>query len=79
MNEKDLMDKIQAHADELPKVRNVTDVYVSVMSRVVERLTPDELKAVIALGALVDDRTSRMIPVLRWDQIGDMGPGRRIV
>lgn len=79
MNEKDLMDKIQAHADELPKVRNVTDVYVKVMARVVDKLTPDELDAVIALGALVEDRSTRMIPVLRWDQIGEMGAGRPIV
>lgn len=79
MDEKALMDKIMAYAGELPKVRNVTDVYVRVMATMAEKMTSDELDAVIALGALVDDRSARMIPVLRWDQIERMDVGRPIV
>ena len=81
MNELDLMEKIKNHAQELPKVRSVTDVYVRVMALIANKLTQDELEAVIALGALVDDRSSRMIPVLRWEQIEemDLGRGRPVV
>lgn len=79
MSEDELMDKILAYSSELPKVRNVTDVYVRVMAQMIDKMAPDELEAVIALGALVEDRSSRMIPLLRWDQIEEMGEGRPIV
>lgn len=72
MDPKELLTKIEAHKQDLPKVRCVTDVYAAVLAPLADRLTQEELDAVIALGALVHYRSSRMVPVLTWDQVGKL-------
>lgn len=72
MEPKELLTKIEAHKQDLPKVRCVTDVYAAVLAPLADRLTQEELDAVIALGALVHCRSSRMVPVLTWGQVGKL-------
>lgn len=75
MDQKELLAKIEAHKQDLPKVRCVTDVYAAVLAPLVDKLNQEEMDAVIALGALVHYRSSRMVPVLTWDQVGKL-PGK---
>lgn len=75
MAPKELPSKIEAHKQDLPKVRCVTDVYAAVLAPPADRLTQEELDSIIALGALVHYRSTRMVPVLTWEQVGKL-PGQ---
>jgi hypothetical protein len=70
MDATELMARINGHDGGLPKVRSVAEVYAAVLAPVTARLSQEELAAVIALGALVKARSSRLIPVLTWEQAG---------
>lgn len=79
MDAKEMMDRIEKHEGELPRVRSVTEVYAAMVATLAGRLTPQEVDDMVALGALIRERSSRLIPVLKLDQIEEyLGRGRPI-
>lgn len=72
MNAKDLLDGIDGYKDQLPKVRSVVHAYAQVLAPLADRLTEEELKQIIALGALINARSSQLVPVLTWKQAGEL-------
>lgn len=79
MDAKELMDRISQHQGELPRVRSVTEVYAEIVAAFAARLTPQEVNDMVALGALISKRSSRLVPVLKLDQIEEyLGQGRPI-
>lgn len=81
MDAKELLGQIDAYTGPLPRARSVTDVYAAVVANLADSLSPEQLADMVALGALVKDRSTVLVPVYRIDQIPDhiMGQGRAIV
>lgn len=56
---------------ELPQIRDVGLAYATWLSKVYDLLPPEHQKNAILLGAVVNARSSRLMPVLKMDQIDD--------
>lgn len=74
MDAKQIYEQMTAEGVKVPKVRNVGEFYADCLARIVEKLTEEELSAFIQLGVLVDQRSSRLIPVLNAAQVAEMFP-----
>jgi len=79
MDAKELMDRINKHDGKLPVVQNVTEVYAAMVASFAARLTPQEVDDMVKLGALISDRSSRLVPVLKLDQVSEyLARGRQV-
>ncbi len=63
--------KMRATDLELPKIRDVGIAYATWLSKVFDLLPQEHQQNAILLGAVVNTRSSRLIPVLKADQIED--------
>lgn len=81
MDAKELTDMINNHKGELPRPRFVVSVFAEVVAKLAPRLTQEELGELVALGALVQKRSSQLVPVYRLDDMpgGDVGRGWPVV
>ena len=71
MDAREVLDQIEAHAGDLPRVRYVPELYAEKVAALAPKLTPGELKELVELGALIKNRCSRLIPVYRLDNMPD--------
>lgn len=74
MDAKELLGQIEAFEGEMPKVRYVPEVYAAKLAQLAQlasKLSEDELKDMVALGALIKQRCSRLIPVYKLDNLPD--------
>ena len=69
MNGKELFERINDPGIEVPKIRDVSAAFAQVMGDLMDRFTPEEQAEIIRLGALVKKRSSRLIPVIEWEDI----------
>lgn len=79
MDAKELLERIEKYSDELPRVRYVPNAYALVLAGISHKLTPEELDDVVSLGALVKNRATVLVPVLRWEEIDShLAKGRAV-
>lgn len=71
MDAKELLEQIEAFEGELPKVRYVPEVYAAMLAQLASKLSEDELKDMVALGAQIKNRCSRLIPVYKLGNLPD--------
>lgn len=78
MSAKELMNEINGYTNQLPVVRNVAEAYAEVLAPLISRLSSEEVAQIVALGALIQARSTRLVPVLTWEQAGQL-PGQSVV
>ena len=74
----ELLEQMSDPDIKIPKVKRVEAVYAAHLAEIEARLTPDELQRFIELGALIRDRSTLLIPVLRLDRPDTWPSGRPI-
>lgn len=77
MDAKELIERIEGYQGDVPTPRFVTSQYAEVIAKLADRVTPDEMDQLIALGALVKKRSSQRVPVYNLDTIPDEILNRR--
>ncbi len=75
----ELLEQMKDPSIQIPKVPHVEDVFAAKLAEIEGRLTPEELRSFIELGALIWDRSTLLIPVLRLDRPDTWPSGRPIV
>ena len=80
MDAKELLDQIEAYKEKHPRVRYVPEAYAEKVAKLADKLTPEQLADMVAMGALIKSRCSVLIPVYKFDEIPDhiLGRGRAI-
>ncbi|CAM4401270.1 hypothetical protein COAQ111491_21990 [Comamonas aquatilis] len=80
MDAKELLDQIEAYQGKHPRVRYVPEVYAAMVAKMADNLTAEQLEDMVALGALIKNRCSVLVPVYKFDQIPDhiLGQGRAV-
>lgn len=56
---------------EVPFVRDVALAFAHQVDAIAHKLTPEELASMVLLGVVINRRASRLVPVLREDQVDD--------
>ena len=75
----ELLEQMKDPSIQIPKVPHVEDVFAAKLAEIEGRLTPEELRSFIELGALIWGRSTLLIPVLRLDRPDTWPSGRPIV
>ena len=74
----ELLEQIKDPSIQIPKVPHVEDVFAAKLAEIEGRLTPEELRSFIELGALIWDRSTLLIPVIRANMPETWSSGRVI-
>ena len=74
----ELLELMSDPAIDIPKAKRVEAVYADHLAGIESRLTPDELQRFIELGALIRDRSTLLIPVIRAN-MPETWPGGRVI
>lgn len=69
MTGKELFDRINDPSIEVPNIRDVSAAFAQVLGDLMEGFSPEQQAEIIRLGALVKKRSSRLIPVIEWEDI----------
>lgn len=80
MDAKELLGQIEAYQGKPPRVRSVPEAYAAMAAKLADKLTPEQLADVVAMGALIKSRCSVLVPVYKFDEIPDhiLGQGRPV-
>ena len=80
MDAKELLGQIEAYKGKHPRVRYVPEAYAEKVAKLADKLTPEQMAEMVALGALIKSRCSVLIPVYKFDEIPDhiLGRGRPV-
>ena len=71
MDAKTLIELMRDPSGDLPLVCDVAAAYAVQVAGIADRLTPEELQSMIELGKVIHRRSTRLVPVLKDDQIDD--------
>ncbi|WP_315128054.1 hypothetical protein [Comamonas antarctica] len=65
----ELTGRIDSYQGILPKPRFVAEAYAEVIAKLSDRVTSAEMDELVALGALVKERSSQLVPFYEWNEI----------
>lgn len=74
----ELLEQMNSPEIDIPKAKHVEAVYAAHLAEIEDRLSADELQRFIKLGALIRDRSTLLIPVIRAN-MPETWPGGRVI
>lgn len=78
MDPKELIERINSYEGTLPRPRFVVPAYAEVVARLSPKLEQEDVDELVALGALIKQRSSQLVPVL--GEISEsLGQGRAVI